>query len=133
MVGLFYDVIWKTKYGRNYRYGKVWKEVFERDEICVLCKSDKELTIDHIISAKMGGKSILSNLRVLCRSCNSKNNQRTLKNDPKNIRNREKLKTFRERNPDYFKNKYKEFIARNPGYMTKYGEEYLKHYLEAKI
>ncbi|MDI9594961.1 MAG: HNH endonuclease signature motif containing protein, partial [Atribacterota bacterium] len=47
--------------------------VFERDKNkCVRCGATDGLTIDHIFPRKMGGTNALTNLRVLCRSCNSK-------------------------------------------------------------
>jgi 5-methylcytosine-specific restriction enzyme A len=39
---------------------------------CNICKSEYDLTIDHIISVANGGSNELSNLQVLCRKCNSK-------------------------------------------------------------
>lgn len=39
---------------------------------CANCKSDKNLSIDHIIPIKKGGTNDRSNLQILCRSCNSK-------------------------------------------------------------
>ena len=48
-------------------------KVFERDKNkCVRCGATDDLTIDHIFPRKMGGTNALTNLRVLCRSCNSK-------------------------------------------------------------
>ena len=42
------------------------------DYKCKICKSENDLTIDHIISVANGGSNELSNLQVLCRKCNSK-------------------------------------------------------------
>jgi len=47
-------------------------EVFERDKRCVRCNSETDLTIDHIFPRNIGGTNVKDNLRVLCRSCNSK-------------------------------------------------------------
>lgn len=47
--------------------------VFKRDGfLCRVCGSDSDLTIDHIHPVSRGGDDSLENLRVLCRSCNSK-------------------------------------------------------------
>lgn len=48
------------------------KKIFERDKKCVRCGSTEDLTIDHIFPRSVGGTNRESNLRVLCRSCNSK-------------------------------------------------------------
>jgi 5-methylcytosine-specific restriction endonuclease McrA len=40
--------------------------------ICKLCGTTKDLTIDHIIPLSKGGDNILENYQILCRSCNSK-------------------------------------------------------------
>ena len=48
------------------------REVFERDgNQCVRCKASADLTVDHIFPRSMGGTHALTNLRTLCRSCNS--------------------------------------------------------------
>lgn len=46
-------------------------DVMKRDNfICVKCKSNKELTIDHITPVSKGGTNDLNNLRTLCFDCN---------------------------------------------------------------
>jgi 5-methylcytosine-specific restriction endonuclease McrA len=37
---------------------------------CKVCKTDKNLTIDHIIPISKGGKSNIENLQILCAKCN---------------------------------------------------------------
>ena len=45
--------------------------IYERDDYCcVKCGSETDLEIDHIVPISKGGKSELSNLQTLCRSCN---------------------------------------------------------------
>jgi len=39
---------------------------------CVMCLSETDLTIDHIIPVRMCGGNGDDNLQILCRSCNSK-------------------------------------------------------------
>lgn len=39
---------------------------------CLRCKATSDLTIDHIFPQCVGGTHAISNLRTLCRSCNSK-------------------------------------------------------------
>jgi len=57
----------------NYRITEsLRKKIFTLyDNKCHKCKSDENLTTDHIIPRSIGGKSIEENLRCLCRSCNS--------------------------------------------------------------
>lgn len=51
--------------------------VFERDEnACQHCGTDQDLTLDHIIPWSHGGPDSVDNLRLLCRSCNSKRGNR---------------------------------------------------------
>jgi hypothetical protein len=48
------------------------EKVFERDgRKCLRCGRDHDLTVDHIFPQCMGGTHAISNLRTLCRSCNS--------------------------------------------------------------
>ena len=39
---------------------------------CVQCKAIEDLTIDHIVPRYAGGNDDLSNLQIMCRSCNSR-------------------------------------------------------------
>lgn len=51
--------------------------VYERDEFtCQLCGATDDLTLDHIIPWSHGGSDTITNLRVLCRSCNSSRGNR---------------------------------------------------------
>lgn len=52
-------------------------EVFERDgRRCVKCGTVEDLTLDHVHPWSLGGADTADNLRVLCRSCNSRKNNR---------------------------------------------------------
>lgn len=44
--------------------------VLKRDEVCLLCGSDEELEVDHIVPVARGGGNHIENLRVLCGPCN---------------------------------------------------------------
>lgn len=51
--------------------------IFNRDGWkCRECGSEENLTIDHIISVKVGGSNKDSNLQALCKSCNSRKGAR---------------------------------------------------------
>ena len=53
------------------------KKVFERDEYrCKHCSTHLDLSADHIKPESWGGETTLDNLQTLCRSCNSKKNNR---------------------------------------------------------
>lgn len=46
-------------------------DIYNRDgHRCVLCGSDQELVMDHIVPICRGGVSTAENLRTLCRKCN---------------------------------------------------------------
>lgn len=70
----------KPKYGEGRRYipAKVRRAVVERDQgACQVCGSDSEPTLDHIVPYSRGGLHTTRNLRVLCRTCNSRKSART--------------------------------------------------------
>ena len=73
--------LWSIVYSREgYRQpipGSIRAAVFERDEYtCVFCSSVEDLTLDHIIPWSRGGEDTVTNLRTLCRSCNSRRGNR---------------------------------------------------------
>ena len=52
--------------------------LIERDGLtCAECGTVENLTVDHILPLSKGGTDDLDNLRLLCRSCNSKKGDRT--------------------------------------------------------
>lgn len=58
------------------------RSVFARDSFtCQYCgKQDRELTVDHVIPKRLGGKSTWENLVCCCRKCNSKKGDKALDN-----------------------------------------------------
>lgn len=55
------------------------RSVFARDgQACVYCGSTRELTLDHVIPRRLGGKSSWENLVACCRTCNIKKGDKTL-------------------------------------------------------
>lgn len=64
--------------GRKAIPAQVRMAVMERDgHRCVLCSAAEDLTLDHIHPWSLGGPDTVENLRVLCRSCNSRKGDRT--------------------------------------------------------
>ena len=60
---------------RNKQYDYEWQKLSKYARTvqpwCSRCGSKKDLTADHILSLADGGQNVLSNIMVLCRSCNS--------------------------------------------------------------
>ena len=44
----------------------------KNQKCCQYCKSESNLSVDHILALINGGKNNISNMQILCRSCNSK-------------------------------------------------------------
>jgi hypothetical protein len=56
----------------------VREAVYELDHYrCVVCDSPENLSLDHVIPWSQGGSDDMSNLRTMCRSCNSSRGTRT--------------------------------------------------------
>ncbi|MFD6970149.1 HNH endonuclease [Streptomyces sp. NPDC059949] len=56
----------------DYQWQKVRAEAIKLQPYCSFCGTDRDLTGDHILPLKDGGKNTLDNVRVLCRSCNTR-------------------------------------------------------------
>lgn len=57
--------------------GSVREQVYDRDgRQCVLCGSEDNLSLDHIIPLARGGREEMSNYQTLCRPCNSRKHMR---------------------------------------------------------
>ena len=57
---------------------EIRNKILKRDNgKCLSCKTTKGLTIDHIVPISKGGYTKEDNLQVLCRSCNTKKQQKT--------------------------------------------------------
>jgi hypothetical protein len=73
--------LWEISYGRDGSRAPIPAEVrtvvMDRDgKTCVLCSTTDDLTLDHIVPWSHGGPDTVGNLRVLCRSCNSRRGNR---------------------------------------------------------
>jgi 5-methylcytosine-specific restriction endonuclease McrA len=119
---------------RDIRYGYVWRDVFKRDSSrCVICFSQKQLCIDHVIPVSRGGKSVLENMRILCRSCNTKEGHRGRELDPKLKKKRVYMREWTKQHPGYFTFKTKEFRTQNPGYWNGYSKKQDEFYKNSQI
>ena len=50
--------------------------VLERDRVCVVCGSDRDLELDHVKPLSLGGSDELENLQLLCRVCHKEKSRR---------------------------------------------------------
>lgn len=64
-----------ARVARNKKYDYQWQKLSryarQVQPWCSRCGKNKDLTADHILSLADGGQNVLSNIMVLCRSCNS--------------------------------------------------------------
>lgn len=49
---------------------------------CVICGNKDKLTKDHIIPLSKGGSDYIQNIQPMCRSCNSKKNNKIIHDNP---------------------------------------------------
>jgi hypothetical protein len=108
-------------YQLKYTHGNKVNEILERDNYrCTCCKKDSDLCIDHIVPVKSGGKSTISNQRVLCRSCHSKitNTKEIVSPIGKYLRE------WRKNNPNYNTEYQREWRKKHIGYYNSSPEEY---------
>jgi hypothetical protein len=77
-IHIIYSECLKSRHNRTRRipisqYNKVLKSLLHKYNFqCVACGSTDKLTIDHIKPVSKGGTDDMSNLQILCKSCNSK-------------------------------------------------------------
>lgn len=57
--------------GSTSAWRKLRDTVIKRDGCCQMCGTEERLSVDHIVPRHLGGDDNLSNLQVLCISCNS--------------------------------------------------------------
>ncbi|CAB4142192.1 HNHc domain containing protein [uncultured Caudovirales phage] len=57
--------------GSTTAWRKIRQTVINRDGCCQKCGTEENLTVDHIVPRVLGGSDAMSNLEVLCQSCNS--------------------------------------------------------------
>jgi 5-methylcytosine-specific restriction enzyme A len=57
--------------GSTSQWRRIRQTVINRDGCCQMCGSEDKLSVDHIVPRVLGGDDNLSNLQVLCSSCNS--------------------------------------------------------------
>jgi len=71
----------KIKHCRGLSQRKLWmKKISKRDGfLCKKCKTDKNLTLQHIIPRCIGGKYSYNNLEILCLQCNIKDYHQLVK------------------------------------------------------
>lgn len=58
--------------GSTSQWRRIRQTVINRDGCCQMCGSEERLSVDHIVPRTLGGDDNLSNLQVLCSSCNSR-------------------------------------------------------------
>ncbi len=82
-MGLFGDFFDAIQKGTNATVGNSYRDIYfnrhpERFHTCKACgrrldrEVPREVTIDHIVPQKCGGTNAITNLQVLCQSCNSR-------------------------------------------------------------
>ncbi len=131
--GVFYVMTKKSIEMRTHRYGHIWKAVFTRDKNCNLCHSDKDLCIDHIVSVSKGGKSIMKNMRVLCRTCNVLEGHRNRELDPKLEKRRLRQREWANKHKGYFTKKSREFRINHPHYYLESNEQRRQLYRQSQV
>ena len=65
----------RAQRGYDYEWAKLSKQMRELQPWCSRCLRTEDLTLDHITPLSAGGRSVYSNVQVLCRRCNSEKGQ----------------------------------------------------------
>ena len=62
----------RSERGYDAEWRRLSKLLRSLQPFCSICKTTKDLTVDHIVPLSAGGSTVISNLQVLCRKCNSR-------------------------------------------------------------
>jgi 5-methylcytosine-specific restriction endonuclease McrA len=62
--------------GYDHRWRLLSEAMVRAQPLCTVCGRRDDLTCDHIIPLARGGRSVASNVRVVCRSCNRRKQDR---------------------------------------------------------
>jgi 5-methylcytosine-specific restriction protein A len=62
--------------GYTYRWQQLVARAIDAQPWCSACGATEDLTGDHIHPRSKGGQATIENVRVLCRSCNSRKGNR---------------------------------------------------------
>ncbi len=69
----YYAEKYRTKAKVRSEFQTIRKRVLQRDENkCMVCRSSKNLQVDHILALSSGGKNEVNNCITLCRACHEK-------------------------------------------------------------
>jgi hypothetical protein len=70
-------IAYRTRKAFDNMRDALMQALIERDGAkCKHCRSTNDLTVDHIVAVVKGGKNLISNMQILCRSCNSRKGAR---------------------------------------------------------
>jgi 5-methylcytosine-specific restriction endonuclease McrA len=65
-------VLFRKRLGQTALYRRLRHQLILKYKKCRICGSRNDLTIDHIVPMRIGGKHEIKNIQLLCRSCNAK-------------------------------------------------------------
>lgn len=77
----------------GYKWEELRRKILFRDDICVICKKEVSMEVDHVVPVALGGSDSEDNLQGLCVDCHKKKTSQ----DIEKVKRARRFKKYKKR------------------------------------